>query len=118
LPSVDGHPSRAFSLLRELVRQGHDCTLITARHDWRLADIFRSQRIVRMIDGVRVVELRVVGYRRASLSHASLVGCNSSGACFGCDDEICRDPMRWSPSSLSLLSILNGFVIRRRTAVS
>ena len=116
LPSAEGHPARAFSLLRELVRQGHDCTLITARHDWRLADIFRSKRIVRMIDGVRVIELRVVGYRRAK-SLARIIGwLQFEWRLFWMRRRDLPRPDAVVASSLSLLSILNGFVIRRRTA--
>ena len=68
------YPARAFSILRCLARDGYDCTLFVARHEYTLfnTDKIPSKEIC-YIDGIRVVILNVLPYVKAQ-SLARILG--------------------------------------------
>lgn len=115
LPADGVYPARGFSLLREMARHGHDCTLITARHDWSLASL-RSipGREVKMVDGVRVVTLNVLGYRRAKSLRRILGWLHFEARLLAMRMNDLPRPDAIIASSLSLLSVINGMVLKCR----
>lgn len=113
LPSARKGSARTFLLLREMVRQGHRCVLITSDSN-HLTDSpeFAGPRLRRTVDGVDVHWLRTFKYR----------GAKSRGRVLSWLDfewQVWRMPKRELPrpdvviaSSLSLLSILNGLWLK------
>lgn len=107
LPSPDNYPARGFSLLRELVKLGYDCTLITASQ----IPISNTDS-TKIIDGVKVIELNILSYKYAK-SLRRIIGWLQ----FECKvlKLYCKKfskPDIVIASSLSLLSIINGIVIK------
>ena len=115
LPGGGIYPARGFSLLREMVRLGHDCTLITARHDWTFKNFFRrSPEEIKVVDGIRVIEIPVIGYTRAK-SFARIAGwIQFEIGLFLMRRDRLPAPHVIIASSLSLLSILNALLMRMR----
>jgi len=115
LPGDGFYPARGFSLLREMARRGHDCTLITARHDWSVAGSRAIPgREVKMVDGVRVVTLNVLGYRRAKSLRRILGWLHFEARLFSMQLKDLPRPDAIIASSLSLLSVINGLILKRR----
>jgi glycosyltransferase involved in cell wall biosynthesis len=115
LPSDGVYPARGFSILREMARRGHDCTIITARHDWSLNG--RSSlpvREVKMVDGVRVVTLCVLSYQRAKSLRRILGWLQFEARVLTMRISDLPRPDVIISSSLSLLSVISGLVFKRR----
>lgn len=109
------HPARGFSILRSLCQRGYDCTLLHARHG---SNLEKGQRIppreVFYVEGVRVVSLSVLSYRRVQ-SLARIVGwLQFEMKLFFMKKSDLPRPDYIVASSLSLLSVLNGLVFRWR----
>jgi glycosyltransferase involved in cell wall biosynthesis len=115
LPGNGTYPSRGFSILRVMARRGYDCTLITARHDW-LSKSGSSVhgREVKMVDGVRVVTLNVLGYRRAKSLRRIFGWLQFEARLLMMRSDDLPGPDVVIASSLSLLSILNGLLLKFR----
>lgn len=115
LPGDGVYPARGFSLLREMARRGYDCTMITARHDWSLVGLSSIPgRDVRMVDGVRVVTLNVLGYRRAKSLRRILGWLHFEARLFVMRLRDLPRPDAIIASSLSLLSVINGLLLKRK----
>jgi glycosyltransferase involved in cell wall biosynthesis len=115
LPGEGVYPTRGFSVLREMALRGYDCTLITARHDWSITSS-RSipSREVSMIDGVRVVTLNVIGYQRAKSFRRILGWLHFEALLLTMRFGDLPRPDAIIASSLSLLSVVNGLILKRR----
>lgn len=115
LPSDGVYPARGFSIFREMARRGHDCTIITARHDWLLNG--RSSlpgREVKMVDGVRVVTLSVINYQRAKSFRRILGWLHFEVRVLAMRISDLPRPDVVIASSLSLLSVISGLICKRR----
>jgi glycosyltransferase involved in cell wall biosynthesis len=98
-----------------MARRGHDCTLITARHDWPSKDgMDIPGRVVMTVDGVRVVTLNVLGYGRAKSLRRILGWLHFEARLFMMRLDDLPKPDVVIASSLSLLSILNGLLLKFR----
>lgn len=109
------HPARGFSILRALSKDRYDCTLIHARHGLKSSkgDWIKSRELFD-VDGVRVVSLSVPSFKKAQ-SIARIFG----WIYFEVKLLLMKTTDLPRPdyivaSSLSLLSLLNGFVLRWR----
>lgn len=115
LPGPGTYPARGFSILRVMARRGHDCTLITARHDWPCKDGARIPgREVTMVDGVRVVTFNVLRYYRAKSLRRILGWLQFEARLLLMRSGDLPRPDVVIASSLSLLSILNGLLLKFR----
>jgi glycosyltransferase involved in cell wall biosynthesis len=114
LPGEGVYPTRSFSILREMSRRGYDCTIITARHDWSLSNLgILPGREVKIVDGVRVVILNVVAYERAKSFKRILGWLHFEVRVMLMRVSDLSRPDIIIASSLSLLSILSGFIFKR-----
>jgi glycosyltransferase involved in cell wall biosynthesis len=110
------HPGRGFSLLRSLSKQGYDCTLFVARHDYRPLKSERTpSKEVHLIDGVRVIFLNVLPFRRTTSIARILGWVQFELRLFFIKTHDLPRPDYIVASSLSLLSVLNGLIFRWRT---
>jgi glycosyltransferase involved in cell wall biosynthesis len=115
LPGEGVYPARGFSLLREMARRGYDCTVITARHDWSLTRArVGPGRDVTMVDGVRVVTLNVLGYRRAKSLRRILGWLHFEARVLLMRLSDLPRPDVIIVSSLSLLSVISSLIFKRR----
>jgi glycosyltransferase involved in cell wall biosynthesis len=115
LPEEGVYPARSFSILRAMARRGYDCTLITARHDWpRNGGVSIPGRQVAMIDGVRVVTLNVLGYHRTKSLRRVIGWLHFEARLLFMRVGDLPKPDVVIASSLSLLSILNGLLLKFR----
>ena len=115
LPGAGVYPARGFSLLREMARRGHDCTIITARHDWSLSrDKNILGRDVETVDGVRVITLNILGYRRAKSFQRILGWLHFEFRVLFLRLVHVRTPDVIIVSSLSLLSVISGLYFKRK----
>jgi glycosyltransferase involved in cell wall biosynthesis len=115
LPSSGRGGTRAFLLMREMVRLGHDCLILTSDSN-HLANVpaLRRSSMTETVDGVRVCWIKTRKY----------VGAKSVGRILSWLDfelRLWRLPKHTLPqpdavivSSLSLLTILNGLWLRWR----
>ena len=113
LPSDGTYPARGFSLLREMARRGYDCTIITASHDWSIAQK-QSSRNVAVIDGVRVITLSVLGYQRAKSLRRVIGWLHFEARVLLMKISDLPRPDVIIVSSLSLLSIITGLIFKKR----
>jgi glycosyltransferase involved in cell wall biosynthesis len=115
LPGPGAYPARGFSILRVMARRGHDCTLITARHDWPCKDGAQIPgHEVTMVDGVRVVTFNVLRYDRAKSLRRILGWLQFEARLLLMRSSDLPRPDVVIASSLSLLSILNGLLLKFR----
>ena len=109
------YPARAFSILRYLVREGHDCTLFVARHGYK---IFNTKKIpsqeIKYIHGVRVVILNVIPYVKVQSISRILGWIQFEFKLLLFKVKQLPKPDCIIASSLSIFSILNGFIFRHR----
>ena len=107
---------RGFSLLRSLSKQGYDCTAFVARHDY---SPFSSEKVppreVTIIDGVRVIFFNVLPFRKRQSLARILGWVQFELRLFFMKTQDVPKPDFIVASSLSILSILNGFAFRWRT---
>ena len=109
------HPARGFSILRALSKDRYDCTLIHARHGLKSSKDERiPSREVFDVDGVRVVSLNVPPFKKAQ-SVARIFGwIYFEVKLFLMKTSDLPRPDYIVASSLSLLSLLNGLLLRWR----
>jgi glycosyltransferase involved in cell wall biosynthesis len=113
LPGEGVYPARSFSILRVMARRGYDCTLITARNDWpQSGDARIPGREVAMIDGVRVVTLNVLRYHRTKSLRRIVGWLHFEARLLFMRVHDLPKPDVVIASSLSLLSILNGLILK------
>ena len=109
------YPARGFSILRALSKRDYDCTVIHARHGFKSAEgEWIQQREVSNIDGVRVVSLRVPPYKKAQSIARIFTWIYFEIKLFLMKTNDLPRPDYVVASSLSLLSVLNGLVLRWR----
>lgn len=115
LPSEGVYPARGFSLLREMARQGYDCTIITARHDWSFGKrTVIPRREVTMVDGVRIVTLNVLSYQKAKSLRRILGWLHFEVLVLSMRVSDIPRPDVIIASSLSLLSVISGLIFKWR----
>jgi glycosyltransferase involved in cell wall biosynthesis len=119
LPSDEVYPSRGFSIFRELSKKNFDCTIITARHVLSLKDAFSSMRVeVVIIDGVRMVIIDVLGYTKAKSLRRVLGWIQFEIFVLFLPVINLPKPSVIIVSSLSLLSIISGLIMKWRFKTS
>jgi glycosyltransferase involved in cell wall biosynthesis len=115
LPGDGVYPARGFSILREMARRGYDCTIITARHDWSLNSwASLPGREVKIVDGVRVITFNVISYQRAKSLRRILGWLHFEARVLTMRISDLPRPDVIIVSSLSLLSIISGFIFKWR----
>lgn len=107
------YPARAFSILRELSKSGYDCTLFVARHDYNY-NRKRSSRLneVQIIDGVRVVFIRVIPFKRAKSIRRIISWLHFELRLLLLNRKDLPNPKYLVSSSLSILSALSGLYFK------
>tara|TARA_B100000787_G_scaffold170303_1_gene165987 strand:- start:264 stop:1526 length:1263 start_codon:yes stop_codon:yes gene_type:complete len=109
------HPARGFSILRALSKSDYDCTLFHARHGLKSLDGERiTSREVFNVDGVRVVSLSILPYIKVQSLARILGWIHFEVKLFFMKTNDLPPPDYIVASSLSLLSILNGLILRWR----
>ena len=109
------HPVRGFSILRALSKGDYDCTLFHARHGLKSLDGERvPSRDVFNVEGVRVVSLSVLPYNTTQSLARILGWIQFEVKLFFMKKNDLPKPDYIVASSLSLLSILNGLILRWR----
>lgn len=109
------HPARGFSILRALSKGDYDCTLFHARHGFKsLDDECITSREVFNVEGVRVVSLSILPYIKIQSLARILGWIHFEVKLFFMKKNDLPRPDYIVASSLSLLSILNGLILRWR----
>ena len=109
------HPVRGFSILRALSKSNYDCTLFHARHGLKSLDGERvPSRDVFNVEGVRVVSLSVLPYNTTQSLARILGWIQFEVKLFFMKKNDIPKPDYIVASSLSLLSIINGLILRWR----
>ena len=109
------HPARGFSILRALSKGDYDCTLFHARHGLKSLDGERiTSRKVFNVEGVRVVSLSILPYIKVQSLARILGWIHFEVKLFFMKTNDLPPPDYIVASSLSLLSILNGLILRWR----
>lgn len=115
LPSPDGYPARAFSLLRVLAEKGYDCTFFVSNIGLKAAEDDAWPRVeVREIEGVRVCRIKTLPYTKAKSVRRALSWLDFEWKLFLLPKSGFPKPDVVVASSLSLFSILNGLYFKWR----
>jgi len=114
-PALANAGSRGFMLIRELVRLGHSCTIITSDSN-KLAKTptLTSSHLIQELDGVKFCWLRTMKYSTAKSIGRILSWIDFERKLFLMPFSSLKKPDVIIVSSLSILTILNGFRLRRR----
>lgn len=102
-------------IMRELVRSGHDCVVITSDSN-ALAEApeFRGRFKCEQIDGVKFCWVRTLKYRTAKSFRRILSWLDFEWQLLRLPKDIFPAPDAVIVSSLSLLTVLNGLLLRMR----
>jgi glycosyltransferase involved in cell wall biosynthesis len=112
---VDRVGERSFKLLQEMARRGHHCILFTANshHLIERPDFDGSHR-VEQVDGVEVCRIRSLRYKGAKSLGRMVSWLDFEWRLWRLPRKAFRKPDAVIVSSLSLLTIFNGLLLRRR----
>lgn len=115
LPGKARAGARGFMIMRELVRAGHDCTIITSDSN-TLSDIPEKFGTIKneKIDGVEVYWLRTFKYQYAKSLRRIISWLVFEWQLWRMPKDRIKPPDALIVSSLSLLTIVNGLVLRAR----
>lgn len=106
---------RAFMILREMVRRGHHCVAFTSDSNHLIVPPqFSGAVLNETIDGVEVCWVRTRKYRGAKSLGRVLSWLDFEWRLWRAPKETYPHPDVVIVSSLSLLTIINGFILRRR----
>ncbi|MGB3792183.1 MAG: glycosyltransferase family 4 protein [Sphingopyxis granuli] len=106
---------RAFLLLREIAREGHHCIIFTSNSSHMLArPDFDGFHKTEQMDGVEVCKIRTLKYRGAKSLGRILSWLHFEWLLWRLPKQAFRKPDAVIVSSLSLLTIFNGLLLRRR----
>lgn len=107
--------SRGFLILAALVKAGHRCTLITSDSNHLIsAPSFKGKQMVELVDGVEVHWLKTLKYKSARSFGRMLSWLDFEWQLFFTPKKNMDIPDVVVVSSLSLLTILNGLLLRRK----
>lgn len=107
--------SRGFMLMRELVRVGHTCTIITSDSNTLVsAPILTSSHLVQNLDGITFCWVRTLKYATAKSMRRILSWLDFELKLLFLPLSRFTPPNVVIVSSLSLLTIFNGLWLRRR----
>jgi len=114
-PNQGSAGSRGFAIMREFARMGHRCLIITSDSN-HLAQIpqLHADRLVQDIDGVSVCWVRTLKYSVAKSLRRILSWLDFEWRLWRLPKQQFSVPDVVIVSSLSLLTILNGFLLRAR----
>lgn len=115
LPMARAVGTRGFMLMREMARKGHNAVIITSDSNHLVeAPFFEGSQMTMDVDGVQVTWLRTLKYNSAK-------SMGRIASWFDFEWRLWRMPKDAMPrpdaviiSSLSLLTIFNGMLLRRR----
>ncbi|BBB08629.1 glycosyltransferase family 4 protein [Sphingopyxis sp. EG6] len=106
---------RAFMLLREIARKGHHCIIVTSNSSHMLERPgFEGFHKTEQMDGVEVCRIQTLKYRGAKSLGRILSWLHFEWLLWRLPKQAFRKPDAVIVSSLSLLTIFNGFLLRRR----
>lgn len=116
-PNQGSAGSRGFLIMRELARLGHNCLIITSDSN-HLTDTPRLQEdlLVQDCDGVRLCWLRTHKYSAVKSMGRILSWLHFEWRLWRLQKNLFPAPDVVIVSSLSLLTIVNGLLLRRRFA--
>jgi len=107
--------ARGFLILAALVKAGHRCTLITSDSNHLIsAPSFKGKQMVELVDGVEVHWLKTLKYKSARSFGRMLSWLDFEWQLFFTPKKNMDIPDVVVVSSLSLLTILNGMLLRRK----
>jgi glycosyltransferase involved in cell wall biosynthesis len=107
--------ARGFLILTALVKAGHRCTLITSDSNHLIsAPSFKGKQMVELVDGVEVHWLKTLKYKSARSFGRMLSWLDFEWQLFFTPKKNMDIPDVVVVSSLSLLTILNGLLLRRK----
>ena len=107
--------ARGFLILAALVKAGHRCTLITSDSNHLIsAPSFKGKQMVELVDGVEVHWLKTLKYKSARSFGRMLSWLDFEWQLFFTPKKNMDIPDVVVVSSLSLLTILNGLLLRRK----
>src|SRR5690554_1195619 len=107
--------ARGFLILAALVKAGHRCTLITSDSNHLIsAPSFKGKQMVELVDGVEVYWLKTLKYKSARSLGRMLSWLDFEWRLFFTPKKNMDIPDVVVVSSLSLLTILNGLLLRRK----
>jgi glycosyltransferase involved in cell wall biosynthesis len=114
-PSNGAPGARGFELMRELAAQGYEVTVFTATPN-HLAETpsFQGTHLVEVVDGVRICWIKTIPFERAKSLRRVLSWIHFETSLLMLRKRRFGRPDAIVASSLSLLSVLTGLVLRRR----
>lgn len=114
-PAKASAGARGFMIMRELARLGHHCIIITSDSN-QLADVpnLATDYYFEEVEGVRLCWVRTLKYSVAKSMRRIMSWLDFEWKLWRLPKQQFPDPDVVIVSSLSLLTILNGFLIRAR----
>jgi glycosyltransferase involved in cell wall biosynthesis len=113
LPVNGSFPGRGFSLLREFTKEGYNCCLFVADHDFfTFSNILSHDSID--IEGIKVIKIKVINYKKAKSISRIIGWIQFELKLFFLKKRLLPKPDILICSSLSILSILNGILMKWR----
>lgn len=115
LPSTGRVGTRPFMIMREMVRMGHRCLILTSdsSHFYTVPDL-EGQYLTSVSDGVEVCWIRTLKYQGAKSFRRILSWLDFEWRLWRLPKDEFPRPDVVIVSSLSLLTIFNGLLLRRR----
>lgn len=115
LPDAGKGGTRAFMIMREMAKMGHRCLIFTSNSN-HLTDTpdFEGSHLTRVIDGVEVCWIRTLKYQGAKSFRRILSWLDFEWRLWRLPKDGLPRPDVVIVSSLSLLTIFNGLLMRRR----
>lgn len=115
LPMAQAAGTRSFMLMRELARKGHRCVILTSdsNHLVRSPELDEPSKTTN-VDGVDVCWIRTLKYEGAKSIRRILSWLDFEWRLWRLPKDDFPRPDAVIASSLSLLTILNGLLLRRR----
>jgi glycosyltransferase involved in cell wall biosynthesis len=114
-PSGTSVGGRGYEIMREIAAMGHECLIIASdsSHLAKVPELTRRS-LIQDRDGLRVCWLRTMKFREAKSLRRILSWIHFEWALFWLRKRRFTRPDVIIVSSLSLLTIVNGFLLRRR----
>lgn len=114
-PARTGAGGRGYLIMRELARMGHRCVIITSDSN-RLTEVpvLETDYLLQEIDGLQLWWVRTMKYHVAKSMRRVLSWLDFEWRLWRMPKRDLPEPDAVIVSSLSLLTILNGFLLRRR----